>query len=57
MTAFPVPDQDYGLRVLGNKDLPHVYNNVAYCPSCGQRITVNRDLLDEQINNARDVAL
>jgi hypothetical protein len=53
-TIFPVPDQDYGLRVIGNNDLPRVYNNVTYCPSCGQRITVNRDLLDEESANARD---
>jgi len=41
---FPVPDQDYGLCVIGNNDLPRVYNIVTYCPSCGQRITVNRNL-------------
>jgi hypothetical protein len=54
---FPMPGQDYSLRVIGNNDLPHVYNNITHCPSCGQRITVNRDLLDEEINNARDGAL
>jgi hypothetical protein len=51
---FPIPDQDYGLRVIGNNDLPRVYNNVTYCPSCGQRIIVDRNLLDEESANARD---
>jgi hypothetical protein len=37
--------------------LPRVYNNITHCPSCGQRIAVNRDLLDEEINNARDKVL
>ena len=51
---FPVPDQDYGLRVIRNNDLPRVYNNVTFCPSCGQRITVNSNHLDEESANARD---
>jgi hypothetical protein len=37
-----------------NNDLPRVCNNITYCPSCGQRITVNRNLLDEESANARD---
>jgi hypothetical protein len=54
-TIFPLPDQDgYGLRNIGNNDLPNDYNNVTHCPSCGQRITVNRDLLDEESANAMD---
>jgi hypothetical protein len=54
---FPMPGQDYSMRVIGNNDLPRVYNNITHCPSCGQRIAVNRDLLDEEINNARDKVL
>jgi len=51
---FPMPGQDYSMRVIGNNDLPRTYNNITHCPSCGQPITVNRDLLDQEINTARD---
>lgn len=28
---FPMPGQDYSLRVIGNNDLPRVYNNITHC--------------------------